>query len=178
MYSVRTNPLHIRRTQGRLVRPTSDDHRAADEGMVVEIAWCGGSVTVRSAPERDEAAWPRPSRQSVHLLTAWDPGLERPGHDVNRVRQAALEADLQRLGLPLFVAVGLDPVTRHRDEGVAVLGAVESQVLALGACNGRDAVFAWTPDEWAVVDWAGRRRLTSGWSPLPPSTGISLQPGI
>jgi hypothetical protein len=122
------------------------------------------ALTVRSAPGVDTASWPWSTGQPVHILTAWDPGPERPGLVVNRARQAALESDLRPLAVALFAAVGVDPVTGRREEGVAVLGVAESVILALGARYGQDAVFAWTPAEWSIVGYDGGRRLTSGWA--------------
>jgi uncharacterized protein DUF3293 len=123
-----------------------------------------GTLTVRSAPGVVTASWPWPARQPVHILTAWDPGPERPGLVVNRARQAALESDLRPLAVALVAAVGVDPVTGRREEGVAVLGVAESAVLVLGARYGQDAVFAWTPAEWSIVGCRGDRRITSGWA--------------
>jgi Protein of unknown function (DUF3293) len=123
-----------------------------------------GTLTVRSAPGADTASWPWPTEQPVHILTAWDPGPERPGPVVNRARQAALEIDLRPMALTLMAAVGVDPVTGRREEGVAVIGVAESVVLAVGACYGQDAVFAWTPATWSIVGCQGGRRITSGWA--------------
>lgn len=132
---------------------------------VVEISWPGlGTLCLRAAPEPDDSHWPWPDGSTVHIVTAWDPGPERPGPEVNRVRQAALEVDLLARGHPLAAAAGVDPVSGHREEGVAVRGAPESDVLALGARYGQDAVFAWTPREWSIVACRGGRRLTGGWS--------------
>ena len=144
-----------------------EDPWASYERTVVEILHPGGgSLRVRSAPDADEARWPWPDGRPVHLLTAWDPGLERPGRDVNRSRQAALEADLVRLSVPLLAAVGVDPATGRREEGVAVRGLEEAEVLALGVRYGQDALFAWAPTEWAIVACRGQRRRASGWSML------------
>ena len=156
----------------------SVDPWASYERTVVEILRPGeGHLRVRSAPQPDETTWPWPDERPVHLLTAWDPGQQRPGHDVNRVRQAALEADLALLSVPLLVAVGVDPVTGRREEGVAVRGLAEADVLALGVRYGQDAVFAWTPAAWAVVACRGGRRVTTGWSLETAPTPILLQPG-
>jgi Protein of unknown function (DUF3293) len=151
------------------VAPAPEDRWASYERTVIEIVRPGeGILRVRSAPapdaDADGASWPWPDGQPVHLLTAWDPGLERPGHDVNRVRQAALEADLARLSVPLLAAVGVDPASGRREEGVAVRGLPEAEALALALRYGQDAVFAWTPAEWAIVSCRGDRRLASGWS--------------
>jgi hypothetical protein len=147
------------------VQPASGDSWASYRRTVVEIRQPdGGSVVVRSAADADETRWPWPSAQPVYVLTAWDPGPERPGTAVNRARQAALEAALGRLAVPLLSAVGVDPVTGRREEGVAVRAVPESEVLALGDRFGQDAVFAWTPTAWTLVACRGGRRLASGWS--------------
>jgi hypothetical protein len=124
----------------------------------------GGTLRISSAANAGQAGWPWPDGQPVYVLTAWDPGPERPARDVNRVRQAALEADLGMLSVPLLAAVGVDPVTGRKEEGVAVRGLPEADVLALGERYGQDAVFAWTPAEWAIVACRGGRRLASAWS--------------
>jgi hypothetical protein len=160
------------------VPPAPPDSWAAYQRTVVEILLPGGgSLRVRSAPHAGQAAWPWPDEQPAHLLTAWDPGVARPGRDVNRVRQAALEAELSLLSVPLLAAVGVDPATGRREEGVAVRGLPEAAVLALGARYGQDAVFAWTPSAWAVVACRGGRRATTGWFLEVAPTPILLQPG-
>lgn len=152
------------------MQPASGDSWGSYRRTVVEIRRTrAGSLSVRSAAAADQANWPWPTGQPVHVLTAWDPGLERPGRALNRARQAALEADLRCLAVPLLPAVGVDPVTGRREEGVAVRGVPEFEVLALGARYGQDAIYAWTPAEWAIVACRGGRRLVSGWSLVRPS---------
>jgi hypothetical protein len=121
-------------------------------------------LRVRPAPVGDVGTWPWPSLQPVHILTAWDPGPERPGEAANRARQTALEAELRSAALDLWAAVGVDPATGHREEGVAVRGVSEPEILELGVRYRQDAVFTWTPLEWAIVACNGGRRLASGWS--------------
>ncbi len=131
--------------------PAPTDPWAAYQRTVVEVVCPGGGIfQVRSAPDAARAGWPWPD--------------ERPGRDVNRVRQAALEVDLGELSVPLLAAVGVDPATGRQEEGVAVRGLPEAEVLALGTRYGQDAVFAWTPTEWAIVACGGGRRLVSSWS--------------
>jgi hypothetical protein len=147
------------------VQAAPGDSFASYQRTVVEIRLPGGgSLSVRSAEDADATAWPWPTARPVHVLTAWDPGPARPGRTVNRARQAALEADLRRLDAVLMPAVGVDPLTGRSEEGVAVRAVPEPTVLALGVRYGQDAVFAWTPAEWAVVACRGGRRLVSGWS--------------
>jgi hypothetical protein len=132
---------------------------------VVEIALPGeGTLTVRSVPGTEAGSWPWPTAVPVHIVTAWDPGPVRPGPALNRARQAALEDDLRPFAETMVAAAGVDPVTGHREEGVAVRGVAESVVLALGARYGQDAVFAWTPTAWSVVGCLDGRRVTSGWA--------------
>jgi hypothetical protein len=101
----------------------------------------------------------------VHVLTAWDPGTELLGERENREREAALEAELQQLGpTGWWPAVGVDPVSGHREEGVAVRGLAEPVVQQVGARYDQDAIFSWTPSEWAIVACLGGRRVVLGWS--------------
>ena len=102
----------------------------------------------------------------MHILTAWDPGDERPGAEENRTRQAALEADLHEVTDALWFTVGVDPVSGHREEGVAACGVSEAEALALGARYRQEAIFVWTPDEWAIVACDGSRRVVAGWQLL------------
>jgi hypothetical protein len=142
----------------------SDDSWVSYARTVVDVSSPSGeTLRVRADPEPG-GVWSWPDTQPVHILTAWDPGSERPGHEANCVRQATLETELKALGWSLSVAVGVDPVTQRREEGVAVRGAREAEILAVAAHYGQDAIFAWTPLEWAVVACRGERRLASGWS--------------
>jgi hypothetical protein len=125
-------------------------------------------LAVRAAPRGEAGRWPWPTAAPVAILTAWDPGDERPGLEVNRRRQSELEDYVRALGADVWPAEGTDPVTRDRDEGVAVRGVPESVVLELGARYGQDAIFVWTPAEWAIVACTGGRRVASGWQLVPP----------
>jgi Protein of unknown function (DUF3293) len=126
-----------------------------------------GDLAVQPARRGEAGRWPWPTADPVAVLTAWDPGDARPGLEVNRRRQSELEDDLGARGAGLWSAEGMDPVTGARDEGVAVRGVLESVVLELGAHYGQDAVFVWTPDEWAIVACVGGRRVASGWRLVP-----------
>jgi len=132
---------------------------------VVEIVRPGeGNLVVRSAPLGVVGEWPWPWSERVHILTAWDPGHERLSEADNRRRQMALEADLRPMGDAIWVAVGVDPGSGHREEGVAVAGLSEAAAAALGARYRQDALFLWTPAAWTIVACTGGRRLASGWS--------------
>ena len=135
-------------------------------GTAVEIA-CSGEpqIVVWAAPLGVCGTWPWTSPDPVHVLTAWDPRDARLGEDENRARQAALEAELDRLHpRDLWPARGVDPVSGHCDEGVAVRGLTEGVLREAGARYDQDAIFRWTPTEWAIVACAGPRRVVQGWS--------------
>jgi hypothetical protein len=67
--------------------------------------------------------------------------------------------------------MGVDPLTGHREEGVAVCGVSTADVARLGGRYRQEAVFAWTPDEWAILACTGGRRVAFGWSLDPPCPG-------
>ncbi len=123
---------------------------------------------VRAAPAGEVASWPWPRSERVHVMTAWDPGGERPGVGANRRRQAELELELRsRAGatpVSIWPASGYDAESGYRDEGVAVSGMSDSDACALAARFGQEAIFSWSPREWAIVASTGQRRITLGWT--------------
>jgi hypothetical protein len=145
-----------------------DDPWARYARTVVEVTGLGPDpLVLRPAGAGHCGAWPRPTPRPVHVLTAWDPGEERPPLHVNRARQASLEVDLRAMGADLWPAVGVDPVSGHREEGVAAAGLEEADALALGRRCRQDAVFAWTPGAWEIVACTGGRRIRLGWTLHP-----------
>ncbi len=145
---------------------------------IVEIARpVEGDLVVRAAPPGQVDEWPWAGPGPVLVLTAWDPGDARPGEAANRERQRALDAELRPLAAGMWRAVGIDPLSGRREEGVAVCGIKEEVGLALGARYRQDALFVWTPGAWAIVACAGERRLSSGWSAAPrPASPASAPP--
>jgi hypothetical protein len=143
-----------------------DDPWASYARTVVEIARPGeADLVLRSARSGERGEWPWTSSDPVQVLTAWDPGDKLLAEQVNRERQAALEEELQGLGpAGWWLAVGVDPVSGHREEGVAVRGLAEQVVRQLGARYEQDAIFSWSPSEWAIVACTGARRVALGWS--------------
>jgi hypothetical protein len=132
--------------------------------VVVVICPGGSNLVVEPAPPGRAGGWPWPADDAVYILTAWDPGDARPSEAENRANQLALEAELGDLEPKgLWDAVGVDPVSGHREEGVAVQGLALEVVLALGARHGQDAIFEWTPSAWAIVACRGDRRVELGW---------------
>jgi Protein of unknown function (DUF3293) len=148
--------------------PPDDPWAAYARTVVVIVRPDTTNLVVEAAPPGQTGAWPWPADDAVHILTAWDPGDARPGEEENRANQEALEAELRDRGArALWDAVGVDPVSGHREEGMAVSGLALDEVLDLGARYGQDAVFEWTPPAWAVVACRGDRRSDFGWAATP-----------
>ncbi len=98
------------------------------------------------------------------ILTAWDPGDERPGTEVNRRRGAELESALRRRASRVLHAVGVDPSSEHREEGVAALGLSVKEAVVLGVEYRQEAIFVWTPQTWSIVSCRDDRRVDFNWS--------------
>lgn len=136
--------------------------------VVVVVRPGAPNLVVEAAPPEQSGVWPWPTRDAVHILTAWDPGGARPDEEENRTNQLALEAELAELGPHgSWDAVGVDPVSGHREEGMAVSGLPLDVVLDVGARYGQEAIFEWTPGAWAVVACRGDRRVGLGWVVTP-----------
>jgi hypothetical protein len=146
---------------------SSEDPWAGYARTVVEVAGPHGTLIVRAAPRGVSGDWPWEAPDALFVMTAWDPGEERPDLLENRRRQASLEEDVGRLTDAMWRAVGVDPETRRREEGVVVGGLAEADALVLGARYRQDAVFRWTPDAWEIVACDDRRRVTLGWAAEP-----------
>ncbi len=148
--------------------PPDDPWAAYARTVVVIVRPDATNLVVESARPGQTGTWPWTTDETVHVLTAWDPGDARPGEEENRRNQAALEADLRELGSKeLWGAVGVDPASGRREEGVAVCGLTLDAVLDLGARYRQDAVFEWTLTAWAVVACRGDRRVDLGWTVSP-----------
>jgi len=154
----------VRRVAGsRPLLPLDDPWSGYATTIVAVIRPGSDNLFVAAAPAGDVGVWPWSAETVVYVLTAWDPGERRLGQSVNRARQTQLEEELRTARCHMWNARGFDPDTGYREEGVAVSGLPEADVLAAGARFGQEAVFAWTPDEWAIVACAGRRRVAFGW---------------
>jgi len=123
------------------------------------------NLVVEAAPPDHAGVWPWPTEPAVHVLTAWDPGDVRPSEAENRAHQAALEAELRELSPDeVWSAVGVDPMSGHREEGVAVRGLALDAVRDLAARYRQVAIFQWTPATWAIVGCRDGRRVDFGWT--------------
>jgi hypothetical protein len=153
--------------------PPDDPWASYARTVVVIVRPDASNLVVEAAPPGRTGAWTWATEDAVHILTAWDPGDARPADAENRANQSALEAELRASSSScpaldeLWDAVGVDPVSGHREEGVAVRGLTLDAVRHLGARYGQDAVFEWTRQSWAVVACDGDRRSDFGWVVTP-----------
>ncbi len=125
-----------------------------------------GTATFRicRAPLGEVGEWPPMFTAPIFVITAWNPASHRIPPDANRERQEALETDLRQLAeVQLWPSVGLDPDSEYREEGVAVSGLSEEEAIRLGARYDQNAIFAWTPETWAVVSCLDKRCHEAGW---------------
>jgi len=77
----------------------------------------------------------------VHVITAWNPGDERPSPSENDASNRALHERLIERGLHPRRAVGADPDSAHFEESWAVIGLDDHEARAIGASFGQVAVF-------------------------------------
>lgn len=79
--------------------------------------------------------------QPLHIVTAWNPGDERPGTATNREANARLLADLSRHATDVRPAIGRDPDSPHFEESWAASGLDRAAALALGRKYRQVAIF-------------------------------------
>lgn len=78
---------------------------------------------------------------TLHVITAWNPGDERPGVHANDAADRRLHHRLVELGFVPVRAVGTDPGSDHHEPGWAVEGLTDDQAREIGAEFGQVAVF-------------------------------------
>ena len=122
------------------------------------------AFTVSPAPLGIVGKWPEGVIAPVFVLTAWNPGSERPSADANRSRHQRLEAELRRQDLEVWTTVGRDPDSDYFEVGVAVSGLSEEDALAVGVRYGQDAIFSWSPTAWILLSCVDTHRQKLGWS--------------
>ena len=116
---------------------------------VVVIAHEGEVVEARDLARRLDA--------TIHVITAWNPGADRPGDAVNRAQNEKLRADLAALIDPVLPALGVstaaaDPAEPHSEGSWAVIGLDRDLALTLGAKYRQEAIFEITATSQEVVE--------------------------
>jgi hypothetical protein len=106
------------------------DLAQAYESALYEVLFPAGPVTF----EVGEAELPGPyEAQSLTVVTAYNPGTQRPTLQENEAANARLRQRIERAGWRWFPAAGYDPGRIHEEPSFAVLGLSEEEALALSA---------------------------------------------
>ncbi|GIW17605.1 MAG: hypothetical protein KatS3mg064_0762 [Tepidiforma sp.] len=113
---------------------------------VYEVALPGGRAAFRIGEGVPGAPGP------FAVVTAWNPGRERPGREENEARNRALQAEIERRGWRWLPAEGRSPEGAHREPSFAVFGATLDEALALGRQFGQAAI-VWFDGETARLAW-------------------------
>jgi len=92
---------------------------------------------------------------AIHVLTAWNPGLERPGSAANHAANEALRQLLESEGCNPIPALGGDPNSDHTEESWCVTGLSDSRAREIGARFGQWAVFRITSSAQTVLGCHG-----------------------
>ena len=77
----------------------------------------------------------------IHVITAWNPGDERPGSEINESRNEQLRADISALGFDALAALGSDPNSSHSEKSWAVVDLDDDQAKKLGEKYNQIAIF-------------------------------------
>lgn len=77
----------------------------------------------------------------IHVITAWNPGDERPGDEINEARNEQLRVDISARGLEILEALGSDPNSLHAEKSWAVVGMTDNTAIELGKKYGQVAIF-------------------------------------
>ena len=102
-------------------------------------------------------------QDAVHVITAWNPGDERPTGEQNDAANSVLAEQLVERGLQPVRAVGTDPDSPHFEESWAVVGLSDDEARSIGATYGQVAVFKFVGNSQTVLacfdDWKKSRDL-------------------
>jgi len=107
-------------------------------------------VRAHNPQTQDEAAWIDPATVCVKrgagcvVMTAWNPGFERPGRAVNDARNAAMLAVLREQGCEVWSADGSSLDGAFHEPGFLVWQMREDQACALAAEFGQFAIYVYS----------------------------------
>lgn len=103
----------------------------------------------------------------IHVITAWNPGDERPSSEINEARNEQLRKEISSRGLEVLEALGSDPKSSHAEKSWAVVGMTDETAIELGRKYGQVAVFLITrARQWVLgclTEWeVGRIAVDQG----------------
>ena len=126
----------------------------AYERSLYDVHLPDGTVTllVRRAPLGNRA--PIADRR-LAIVTACNPGRERPGEGANRGANRRLLAEIERRGWAWHPAVGYSPERDHEEPSFAVVDVPEEDVVELARQFGQAAILVWDGRR-AGISWCAR----------------------
>ena len=103
------------------------------------------------------------SSETIHVLTAWNPGTERLVQEENDKANERLHQDLVDRGLSPCRAMGKDPNSDYFEDSWAVIGLSDQEARDIGASFNQVAVFRVADGKQTVIacteDWCVSRLL-------------------
>ena len=100
---------------------------------------------------------------SLHVITAWNPGHDRPTDAENEVANSQLLDDLEILGASVLPALGSDPNSDHAEKSWAVTGVLDESAIELGLKYGQVAIFRLDADRQTVLSCDGTWSRSRGY---------------
>ena len=100
----------------------------------------------------------------LHVITAWNPGIERPTDAMNQEANARLREDLRVLSDNVFPAIGKDPSSDHAENSWAIAGISDETAMALGARYRQVAIFRLDAEHQTVLSCDGTWTRTRKYS--------------
>jgi hypothetical protein len=103
--------------------------------------------------------------EPLHVLTAWNPGEERPGAVANRAANERLAAAVDEAGGRRWAAMGVAPDDSWFEEGYAVTGLDRATAVRIARDARQVAIFEATPEEmWLVFCFGDLEPIARTWS--------------
>jgi hypothetical protein len=97
----------------------------------------------------------------LHVITAWNPGDERPSQETNDTQNDLLRADMLALGVQPLEALGSDLSSEHSEKSWAAVGMTDGQAIELGKKYEQVAIFRINGSRQTVLgcfeEWKIRR---------------------
>jgi hypothetical protein len=118
---------------------------------------------VPAPPGTVEGTWPFESRETLHVITAWNPGSRPATLAANAERQAALAAALAEGRLRWLPAVGRSPDGAWREESMAIRNLTRAAAVALGRRFGQRAIYELSATGLTIVGCLDDVARTMGW---------------
>ncbi len=85
----------------------------------------------------------RPPGSPLAIITAWNPGVERPSETANKEANLRLESALKEARWPYYPAIGRSEDGSHTEPSYAVLGIDPAAAMDLARNFRQAAVFFW-----------------------------------